>query len=150
MTYVREHAGPLEADLLHHYPGTDLRRFGDGSGELTPRRFRVLVEHLPTGSAIHRVLFPESAPWDVAEYLLALIADQLAAANWQRANSGSKRPKAPPKPMWRPPLARGDRDRRIAEWKERHQPDPLPELPELPPPPELPELDPPAAAGADD
>lgn len=64
------------------------------------------MHHLPSEAATVRAQAPQFE-WGTTDYLLALIADLLAAANWQRA--GSRR--APrPKPIPRPgATARGRR-----------------------------------------
>jgi hypothetical protein len=45
----------------------------------------VLVRHLPRDSALLREVQGEAADWSVTDHLLALIADQLAEANWMFA-----------------------------------------------------------------
>jgi hypothetical protein len=68
---------------------------------------------------------PEGAGWDVDSYLLANVADLLAAGNWQRGNAGAKTPSEKPRPMYRPadpaaPRVRKSLDQRVLEWKARH------------------------------
>ncbi len=59
----------------------------------------MLVRQLPAESATIRSRIGPSAAWSTAEHLLALIADHLAVANWQRANrKAAKRPKPLPRP----------------------------------------------------
>lgn len=51
-----------------------------------------VLQHCPANSALQRELNPDH-PWDLKTHLLALIADQLAIANWQRSGGGkNKRP----------------------------------------------------------
>ena len=40
----------------------------------------------------------EHADWTLTDHLLAVVADQLAIANWQRGGGKSKRPKPIPRP----------------------------------------------------
>jgi hypothetical protein len=58
----------------------------------------VLLEHSQRDSHYLRSLFGESADWSVTDQLLALIADLLAAANWQRGGGKGTRPKPLPRP----------------------------------------------------
>lgn len=75
-----------------------------GTQRLSWRDLQVVVEQAPPGSAIHRAVDTEAARWasgEVVPYVLAHIADLLAAGNWQRAG----RKNAPkPKPLPRPGL----------------------------------------------
>ena len=48
-------------------------------------------------SALLREIEPELAQWDTNSYLLALVHDDLNAANWQRSGKGPA-----PKPLDRP------------------------------------------------
>jgi hypothetical protein len=61
-----------------------------------------LTKHLPADSATAEAI--HGAGWSTTEHLLALIADQLAAANWQRAGDKTK-PR--PQPLPRPGEQRG-------------------------------------------
>jgi hypothetical protein len=70
---------------------------------------------------------PEGSGWNVEAYMLAHVADLLAAGNWQRGNAGSKNPTQRPKPVPRPvaptaPARRRTHDERVADWKARHCP----------------------------
>lgn len=65
--------------------GLDLRRLG--TPDLTYRRLKVAVDGLRRADA----------EWSTTDHLLALIADHLAAANWQRGGKGPR-----PKPIKRP------------------------------------------------
>lgn len=53
------------------------------------------VKHADPGSALRR---DQGHDWATTDYLLALIADQLAVANWQRTGKTSGRPKPIPRP----------------------------------------------------
>ena len=53
----------------------------------------------PHGSALHRAIAGEDHPWDLHANLLAVVADLLAAANWQRGGDPqAKRPTPIPRP----------------------------------------------------
>jgi hypothetical protein len=59
----------------------------------------VIVKHLPLTSALSRAINDEAADWSLESHLLALIADQLGVANWQRqGKKGAPRPKRVPRP----------------------------------------------------
>lgn len=73
----------------------------------TLRRVKVLCRHLPRGSALWREIHGEVVDWGPAEHLLALIADVLQLANWQR---GSKKGASRPKPVERPKSKALERD----------------------------------------
>lgn len=94
----------MEADLQRFY---GVRLADLTTGELTWRRLATLVTHLPRDAATVRAQHGERARWGDSEHLLALIADLLAGANWQRGNAGVKHPKSKPKPLPRP----GEADR---------------------------------------
>ena len=85
------------------------------------RRLGVLIEHLPRESATVRSVRGEAAEWMPGDYILALIADLVAAGNWQR----SQNPRLPrPKPIPRPGQ-KADDGNRIGT------PIPLPEMKKL-------------------
>ncbi len=76
--------------------GLDIRDLG---GELSYRRLSVFLAGSLRDSCYMRSVSGEEAEWSLTDYLLALIADQLATANWQRSGD----PKIPrPKPIPRP------------------------------------------------
>jgi hypothetical protein len=91
---VEEHGRAVEADLAHHY---QVRLSDLGTRHLTWRRLDVLIEHLPATSSLRLSTVGPQASWDTSDYLLALIADLLAAGNWQRSGKGQK-----PRPLPRP------------------------------------------------
>jgi len=64
---------------------------------LSWRRLDILVEHLPATSSLRLRTVGPQASWNTSEYLLALIVDLLAGANWQRSGKGRK-----PRPIPRP------------------------------------------------
>lgn len=69
------------------------------SERLSWRDLYVVVRQAGPGSALVRGLRGEEHPWGLPEQLLAVVADELRVANWQR--SGGKRKDAP-KPIPRP------------------------------------------------
>ena len=79
---MEEHAEAIEADLLHHY-NVDLLDWH--RGDMSSRRLRVLLEHLPSGSSFARSVHGDAAEWSLTDHLLATVADQLAMANWMFA-----------------------------------------------------------------
>jgi len=70
---------------------------------LSWRRLHILVEALAVtpGTLLHRRLTGDD--WTLDQHLLAIIADKLAAANWQRSKDGQKGSRRP-KPI--SPLAK--------------------------------------------
>lgn len=66
-----------------------------------------LAANLPRDSITMLTISPrqEIETWGVTDYLLAIIADHLAAANWQRSGKGRR-----PKPIQRPKV---DKTRRV-------------------------------------
>lgn len=96
---LRQHGGAVEADLLRFY---GLRLGELFRGNLSPRLLINLIEQLPPDSALAAAQHGEIATWDVATGILALIADNTAIANWQRASARSKTKLPPPTPVPRP------------------------------------------------
>lgn len=87
----------LEADLQRHYRVelTALWR-----GELTLRRLRVLIEHLPPDSAsAHAVAGFDGAlaSWSLTDVLLGRVSDELAALRWQWESAHLQKGKRPRK-----------------------------------------------------
>jgi hypothetical protein len=91
----------LEADLARQ--GISLPGLVTEAGGLPWRRLRTLIYNLPPGSALHRSM-DLPIQWGNEAHMLALIADQLAIANWQRTADGQKGRKRP-KPLRRPGVA---------------------------------------------
>jgi hypothetical protein len=87
----------LEADLARQ--GISLPGLVTEAGGLPWRRLRTLIYNLPPGSALHRSM-DLPIQWGNEAHMLALIADQLAIANWQRTADGQKGRKRP-KPLRR-------------------------------------------------
>lgn len=52
-----------------------------------------MLTTLPRTSATVRATLGDAAEWSTTDHLLALVADLLAAANWQRGGGKGKRPK---------------------------------------------------------
>lgn len=102
----------LDADLQHHY-GLSLNDVA--SGELTLRRLKGLVAHLPSdGTAMWRharrnpkpgvVADPPADWWTPERDLLASVVDSISRLTWAlRGKEGS----APPKPIKRPGVEQG-------------------------------------------
>jgi hypothetical protein len=78
--------------------GLDLCDLGDS---LSYRRLRVILDRSPHDSAFARSIGGDAAEWSATEYLLAVIGDLLATANWQRSGGG-QRPKPIPRPGKQP------------------------------------------------
>lgn len=87
--------------------------------EITLRQLRVLVEHLPPDSALHRAA--RGHAWTDETYLLALVADLLQISNAQVAKGlGARVPK--PKPLPRPKSSgQGEGEDRAAAAREAHR-----------------------------
>lgn len=75
--------------------GLDLRDLGDA---LSYRRLSVFLAGSPEDSSFARSSGGDESLWTLTDQLLALIADQLAAANWQRGGGVGPRPKPIPRP----------------------------------------------------
>lgn len=80
---LRQHADVLEADLQRYYRVDlcDLWR-----GLLSPRRLRVLIQHLPVDSPSARALAEVDGPlayWSLTDALLGRATDELALLRWQ-------------------------------------------------------------------
>ena len=92
----------MEADLLRYYR-VDLLDYY--RGKLSPRRLRVLVQHLPRESALVRALHGDAAEWGLAEHLLAGAVDEIAVGNWLFVSANSDEhadPPERPRPVPRP------------------------------------------------
>lgn len=94
---IAQHGEAIEFELIER--GLRIDRLG--SKHLTWRDLKVIVRHLPPGNALERARMGEAAQWGRDTYLLALIADQLGLANWQRAGDRNRKK---PKPVPRPTL----------------------------------------------
>ena len=65
---------------------------------MTWRELRTFIRHLPRDSAYGRAELGEEADWDQQTHLLARIANETAAANYQRSGK-----KMPPNEVIKPP-----------------------------------------------
>lgn len=88
---IEEYGEAIEADLLRQ--GIDIRCLG---GVLSYRRLRVILANSPADSAYSRAI--AGSDWTQDTYLLALIADELAVANWQRTGGKVAYPEPVPRP----------------------------------------------------
>ena len=91
---LAEHGEAVEYDLLT----MGLRLADLGSRLLTWRDLLVIARNLPRTSALSRSINGEAADWGTSEHLLALIADHLAGANWQRGGGRDMQPHPVPRP----------------------------------------------------
>lgn len=98
---LTEHGEAVEADLQRFY---NVRLSDVFAGTLSLRRLDVLVRNMPDGSATARAIHGEVVEWGATEHLLALVADLLAQANWQRQGDKGK---PAPKPVDRPGYRNG-------------------------------------------
>ena len=90
---LARHGAPVEADLARYY-GVHL---GDlGTADLSWRRLRVLLAHLPPDSATAQAIHGPAAAWSPTEHLLASVVDRLGLLLW--ANGGGKGAKPDPVP----------------------------------------------------
>lgn len=70
-----------------------------GTDHLTWGDLLAIVRQSPHGSALHRAIHGEDSRWDLQSHLLAVVADLLAAANWQRGGDAqAKKPTPIPRP----------------------------------------------------
>ncbi|MEU3020087.1 hypothetical protein ABZ635_22130 [Nocardiopsis sp. NPDC007018] len=86
---------------MQTYPGRD--PLGEYfREEITLRQLRVMVEHLPQDSALHRAV--RGHGWQESEYLLAEVADAVRTLAAITVAVNSKRPKSVkmPEPLPRP------------------------------------------------
>lgn len=89
---LTEHGEAIEYDLIT----LGLRLANLGSPTLTWRDLLVITREAPPSSALRRA---QTGGWGITEYLLAVVADELAIANWQRQGKrGAPRPKPIPRP----------------------------------------------------
>ena len=97
---IEEHGRAILFDLQGQ--GVDLYDLWRPNRSLTPRKVLFLVGQLPMTSAYAASVRggAEFRPWDSQLYVLAAIANLLAAANRQRAGKRSAKPVIqPPKPQ---------------------------------------------------
>ena len=87
--------------------GLDIRNLG---GSLSYRRLAIILDNSPADSAFFQSRYGEEAAWSQTDHLLALIADHLAVANWQRCDPKAKVPFPTPIPR---PGVKADRGTHI-------------------------------------
>lgn len=93
---LRESRGPLVATFQRFYGGTPERLAAAGVGA---RDMASMARYAPRESALIAALDPAGNRWWTPDtYLLALIADTLALANWQRGGGKGARPRRIPRP----------------------------------------------------
>lgn len=92
---IEKHEDALAYDLI----GLGLRLRQLGEDHFTWGDLGVIVRQAPRSSALYGSLYPDQAQWGMPEQLMALMADNLAVANWQRG--GGKRADYP-EPITRP------------------------------------------------
>lgn len=96
IAFLEEHGSAVEADFCRYYPNQDLK--GLFTGELSWRRFKILLENLPDDSRTARSVHGDAAYWDTKTELLAVLVDATQAANWQRGEGRGSRPTPIPRP----------------------------------------------------
>ncbi|MFC5992952.1 hypothetical protein ACFQE5_01855 [Pseudonocardia hispaniensis] len=100
-------------------------------GEITLRKLRVLVAHLPAGGAAYRAM--NGHGWTETEALLADVCDAVAhvgAAVYRAAPSTRRRRIPDPKPHWRP----GDEPQQLGDTSQHDPVDVIRYLDALKPP----------------
>jgi len=124
---LERHGEAIEHDLV--MAGWTL---DDVPERLNWRAFAAFVRHraVDTTSALHRHLAGDDYHWGLREQLLAAVVDELRVANWQRAASGAKKGKQPPRPKPIPRPGIGRRNPKstmpLSEFQQiirRHNPD---------------------------
>ena len=115
----------MESDLLRFWQ-IDLHR-DLGTDRLSYRRLTVLIEHLPRESAtLQQMLGADYVAWGATEHLLALLADILQGANWQRSGGKGSKPKPLPRPRSKVQVEEhnrkhADQQERLAALRERRK-----------------------------
>lgn len=115
MTFLRKHAGAIEADFARYYSSDIWADYGAGRIDL--RRIKTLVEHLPDDAATWRSVHGEAASWTRADVFAARAVFALEGANWQRSGGKGRRPQ-----FVGPPPSKVKQERRqalIADAKRR-------------------------------
>lgn len=90
MTFLRKHAGAIEADFARYYSSDIWADYGAERIDL--RRIKTLVEHLPDDAATWRSVHGEAASWTRADVFAARAVFALEGANWQRSGGKGRRP----------------------------------------------------------
>ncbi|AOZ65058.1 tail assembly chaperone [Arthrobacter phage Lakshmi] len=86
--FLREHRGAVEYTLLSL--GKDLDQLG--TADLDWHQLWVIITNSPAGSALAVSMHGEASLWGVTDHLLAIIADTLNDANWQRGGGKGAQP----------------------------------------------------------
>jgi hypothetical protein len=85
----------------------------------------VVLANLPRTSAYVRSAGGEAVEWSVTDYLLAIVCDALAAANWQRGGGGGARPHPLTRPGQRKPRIGGGGNvmtlDKAREWRKKRR-----------------------------
>lgn len=69
-----------------------------GSKKFSWVDLRAIIRHSGSDTAYGRSAAGTAAGWGIGEYLLAIVADRLAGANWQRGGGKGSRPRPLPRP----------------------------------------------------
>lgn len=107
---IESHGKALNYDLMTKTRWT----LADAGRGMPWSALSAFVAYLPPDSALSRSL-GEDATWTRDQMLMALIADELAIANWLFVSKGVKKSQRPakPKPIPRPGIEREDKGRHI-------------------------------------
>ena len=93
-----EHREAVEYDLIT----LGLRWRDVGSKSLTWRDAWVVASSSPRTSALARAIQGDAAEWGTTDYLLAIVADVLQGANYQRGGGKGRKPKPIQRPGKKP------------------------------------------------
>ena len=88
LSLIREHRGAIEYDLI----ALGMRLDQLGTRKLSWRDLWVICQYGPMTSALSVAQLGEQAIWTTSDYLLAVVADALHDANWQRGGGKGQRP----------------------------------------------------------
>lgn len=95
LRFLEIYGSAVEADFQRYYH----IYLGDlFTGKLTWRRFRELLSELPLGSQTNVAVEGPAAYWGLTDELLAIVANILAIANWQRGGGKGRKPEPIEKP----------------------------------------------------
>ncbi|ALY09795.1 tail assembly chaperone [Arthrobacter phage Preamble] len=92
--FLREHRGAIEYTLL----SMGLRLDWLGSDDLDWRELWQIIAHTQMGSALAESMHGEQSRWKITDYLLAMVADALHDANWQRGGGKGAQPERVKRP----------------------------------------------------
>lgn len=100
MWLLREHTGPLRADLRREYHGLDLDAvLADRS--IRPTVLLDLIDHLSPQASVWRAIDPDVA-WTPDLMLLALLTDEIRVLRWEFERANFKGKPEKPEPIPRP------------------------------------------------